>query len=65
MLSVVMLSFSYAWCHSVTYKPFMMSVIILNVVMLNIVMLNVFTLSAIMLSIRAPIAHCKCKIMSS
>jgi hypothetical protein len=33
---------------SVTYKPFMLSVIMLNVVLLSVIILNVFLLSGMM-----------------
>jgi hypothetical protein len=36
---------------SVTYEPFMLSVIMLNVFMLSVIMLNVFMLSVIMLNV--------------
>jgi hypothetical protein len=39
---------------SVTYKHFMLSVIMLNVVMLSVIMLNVVILSVTMLSVVAP-----------
>jgi hypothetical protein len=49
MHRIVMLSVIYAQCHlcsvpfmlSVTYKPFMLSAIMLNVVLLSAIMLNV------------------------
>ncbi len=37
---------------SVTYKPFMLSVIMLNIVVLSAIMLNVIMLNAIMLSVK-------------
>jgi hypothetical protein len=40
---------------SVTYKPFMLSVIMLNVVILSVIMLNVVILTVTMLSVVAPI----------
>ena len=36
---------------SVTFKPFMKSVIMLNVVMMSVIMLNVIMMSVIMLNI--------------
>ncbi len=36
---------------SVTYKPFMLSVIMLNVVMLNVVMTSVIVLNVVMMSV--------------
>jgi len=54
---------------SVTYKPFVLSVIMLNVIMLSVtykpfvlsvIMLNVVMLSAVMLSVVAPF-YCHCQ----
>ncbi len=39
---------------SVTFKPFMMNVIMLNAIMLNVIMLNATKLNVIMLTIVAP-----------
>jgi hypothetical protein len=54
-----MLSVTYAECHlcamsfmlSITYKPFIMSVIMLSDIMLNVIMLNVIMLNVIMLNV--------------
>ncbi len=39
---------------SVTYKPYMLSVILLNDVMLNVVMLNVVMLNVVMVRVVKP-----------
>ncbi len=46
MLSVIMLN--------VTFKPFVLNVVMLSVVRLNVVMLSVFGLNVVMLSVVAP-----------
>ncbi len=39
---------------NVTYKPFVLSVVMLNVVMLNVIMLSVVRLNVVMLSVVPP-----------
>jgi hypothetical protein len=49
--SVVMLSLWLSLVVSVTYKPFLLHVVMLNVSMLNVVMLNVVMLNVVMLNV--------------